>query len=171
MESCFRRAARRRHSPGETPVATRNARVKRLCSEKPVSCALNASGHAPLMRCCAGGRLEGASELRGRHPPGRVSTDATRLFKHPRRDWNLWQTLALQAKAVGSPGFAIAIWPNAGVLKDYLFCAASYGIRLKGSFGRFQPAAKARRLRDGAPGKTIDFFLTGGRASVTVFQN
>jgi hypothetical protein len=33
------------------------------------------------------------------------------------------------------------------------------------------PAAKARRSKDGAPGETIDFFLTDRRTFVTVFQN
>ena len=45
------------------------------------------------------------------------------------------------------------------------------GIRLNRSFGRFPPAAEARRSSDGAPGKTIDFLLTDRRGSVTVFQN
>jgi hypothetical protein len=36
---------------------------------------------------------------------------------------------------------------------------------------QFPPGSKARRSRDGAPGKTIDFFLTDGRAPATVFQN
>ena len=42
---------------------------------------------------------------------------------------------------------------------------------MNGLFGRFPPAAKVRRSRNGAPVKTIDFFLTDRRAPVTVFQN
>ena len=58
---------------------------------------------------------------------------------------------------------------DADVAMDMIFAPIVYRLTrlpsvirdsVEGSFGRFPPAAKALRSRDGAPGKTIDFFLT-----------